>query len=79
VGFFCDAAIQRLSGEAGRTDDEVGTALPVVYNESAKPFVWTKAEVHQRRFKGRRISQLCFRVLARTEESDGRMLSGLRF
>jgi transposase len=28
------------------------------YNESAKPFVWTKAEVHQRRFKGRRISQL---------------------
>src|SRR5215469_16677877 len=24
------------------------------YNETAKPFVWTKAEVHQRRFKGRR-------------------------
>jgi transposase len=28
------------------------------YNETAKPFVWTKAEVHQRRFKDRRISQL---------------------
>ena len=28
------------------------------YNEKPKPFVWTKAEVHQRRFKDRRISQL---------------------
>jgi transposase len=28
------------------------------YNETAKPFVWTKAQVHQRRFKGRRISEL---------------------
>jgi transposase len=28
------------------------------YNETAKPFVWTKAHVHQRRFKGRRISEL---------------------
>jgi transposase len=28
------------------------------YNQNAKPFVWTKAEVHQRRFKDRRISQL---------------------
>jgi transposase len=28
------------------------------YNENAKPFVWTKTEVHQRRVKGRRISQL---------------------
>jgi transposase len=28
------------------------------YNEDAEPFVWTKAEVHQRPFKGRRISQL---------------------
>jgi transposase len=28
------------------------------YNQNAKPFVWTKAEVHQRRVKGRRISQL---------------------
>jgi len=28
------------------------------YNQNARPFVWTKAEVHQRRIKGRRISQL---------------------
>lgn len=28
------------------------------YNEKAEPFVWTKAKVHQRRVKGRRISEL---------------------
>lgn len=28
------------------------------YNKDATPFVWTKAQVHQRRFKNRRISQL---------------------
>ena len=28
------------------------------YNADATPFVWTKAVVHQRRYKGRRISQL---------------------
>jgi transposase len=28
------------------------------YNENAAPFIWTKAKVHQRRVKGRRISQL---------------------
>ena len=28
------------------------------YNQSATPFVWTKAKVHQRRLKGRRISEL---------------------
>jgi transposase len=28
------------------------------YNRHATPFVWTKAEVHQRRVKGRRISEL---------------------
>jgi transposase len=28
------------------------------YNENARPFVWTKAKVHQRRVKGRCISQL---------------------
>lgn len=28
------------------------------YNENAKPFVWTKTKVHQRRVKERRISQL---------------------
>jgi transposase len=33
-------------------------AFVEAYNQSAKPFVWTKAVVHQRRVKGRRISQL---------------------
>ena len=28
------------------------------YNANATPFVWTKTEVHQHRFKGRRISQM---------------------
>ena len=28
------------------------------YNHNAKPFVWTKAKVHHRRVKGRRISEL---------------------
>lgn len=28
------------------------------YNRTAKPFIWTKAEVYQRRVKGRRISEL---------------------
>ncbi len=28
------------------------------YNEKAEPFVWTKKKVRQRKFKGRRITQL---------------------
>jgi transposase len=28
------------------------------YNEKAQPFMWTKKKVHQKRFKGRRITQL---------------------
>src|SRR4029450_4698846 len=28
------------------------------YNDKADPFVWTKKKVRQRRFKGRRITQL---------------------
>ena len=28
------------------------------YNQHAEPFVWTKAQVHQRRVKGRRLSDL---------------------
>ena len=30
----------------------------IAYNKTAKPFVWTKTKVHQRRVKGRRISEL---------------------
>ena len=28
------------------------------YNEDAEPFAWTKSAVHQRRVKGRRISEI---------------------
>jgi hypothetical protein len=28
------------------------------YNVDTSPFVWTKSHVHQKRFKGRRVSQL---------------------
>lgn len=35
------------------------TSMPTnAYNERAEPFVWTKKKVRQRRFKGRRITQL---------------------
>jgi hypothetical protein len=33
------------------------------YNENPNSFAWTKTKVHQRRVKGRRISQLWFRGL----------------
>lgn len=33
-------------------------AFIAAYNETAKPFVWTKAKVHQRRVKNRRINEL---------------------
>ncbi len=33
-------------------------AFTRAYNENAEPFVWKKKKVHQRRFKGRRVTQL---------------------
>ncbi len=33
-------------------------AFIAAYNQTSTPFVWTKAKVHQRRVKGRRISEL---------------------
>ena len=36
--------------------------------------MWTKSKVHQRRVKGRRLSDLCFRVLA---DGPGRPPSSL--
>ena len=32
-------------------------AFIAAYNETAKPFAWTKKRVYQRRFKNRRITQ----------------------
>ncbi|MBV8108931.1 MAG: IS630 family transposase [Hyphomicrobiales bacterium] len=33
-------------------------AFIAAYNQTAEPFAWTKSQVHQRRVKGRRISEL---------------------
>ena len=38
-------------------------AFIAAYNQNAQPFAWRKKKVRQRRFKGRRITQLRFRVL----------------
>jgi hypothetical protein len=38
-------------------------AFIAAYNEKATPFAWTKKKVYRRRFKSRRITQVCFRVL----------------
>ncbi|MGC0393428.1 hypothetical protein [Bradyrhizobium sp. USDA 241] len=38
--------------------NEVGSSYRYPYNDRAEPFVWTKKKVRQRRFKGRRITQL---------------------
>ena len=52
---------QSLSG-ASFTDikqlQEHIDAFIAAYNEDAEPFAWKKKKVHQRRFKGRRITQL---------------------
>ena len=52
---------QSLSG-ASFTDikqlQEHIDAFIAAYNEDAEPFAWRKKKVHQRRFKGRRITQL---------------------
>jgi hypothetical protein len=44
-------------------------------NDKAEPFVCTKKKVRQRRFKGRRITQLRFRVLAPGRRADGPLVS----
>jgi hypothetical protein len=49
-------ALLHLCGTAHEHID----AFIEAYNEDAKPFVWTKAKVHQRRVKGRRISELLY-------------------
>jgi hypothetical protein len=49
----CTARPSSVKQLRGRID-----AFIESYNQIAKPFVWTKAKVHQRRFKDRHISQL---------------------
>jgi hypothetical protein len=42
------------------------------YNDKAEPFVWTKKNVRQRRFKGRRITR-GHHVLAWSEKKTGQL------
>jgi transposase len=52
---------QSLSGASFTAVNELQEHIDAfirAYNEKAEPFVWTKKKVHQRRFKGRRITQL---------------------
>ena len=52
---------QSLSGASFTTVQQLQEHIDAYigkYNEKAKPFVWTKKKVRQRRFKGRRITQL---------------------
>ena len=52
---------QSLSGASFTAVDQLQDhidAFVSAYNDKAEPFVWTKKKVRQRRFKGRRITQL---------------------
>jgi transposase len=52
---------QSLAGASFKSIDELQAHMDAYvanYNETAEPFVWTKSEVHQRRVKGRRLSDL---------------------
>jgi transposase len=52
---------QSLTGASFKSVDELKAHIDAYvadYNETAEPFVWTKSQVHQRRVKGRRLSDL---------------------
>jgi transposase len=52
---------QSLTGASFKSVEELKAHIDAYiadYNETAEPFVWTKSEVHQRRVKGRRLSDL---------------------
>jgi len=52
---------QSLTGASFKSVDELKAHIDAYiadYNETAEPFVWTKSKVHQRRVKGRRLSDL---------------------
>ena len=51
-------SIQALERAQGYILQDHIDAYVIAYNDRAEPFVWTKKKVRQRRFKGRRITQL---------------------
>jgi len=60
-GWFSILQGQSLSGASFISVEQLKEHIDAfieTYNETAEPFVWTKAKVHQRRVKGRRLSDL---------------------
>src|ERR1700693_3601151 len=60
-GWFSLLQGQSLNGASFTSVEQVKQHIDAFiknYNEDAEPFVWTKSKVHQRRVKGRRLSDL---------------------
>jgi transposase len=60
-GWFSILQGQSLTGASFTSVEQLREHIDAfieTYNEDAEPFVWTKAQVHQRRVKGRRLGDL---------------------
>jgi transposase len=60
-GWFSILQGQSLTGASFTSVEQLKEHIDAFiknYNEDAEPFVWTKSKVHQRRVKGRRLSDL---------------------
>ncbi len=60
-GWFSILQSQSLTGASFTSVEQVKQHIDAfikAYNKHAEPFVWTKSKVHQRRVKGRRLSDL---------------------
>ena len=60
-GWFSILQGQSLTGASFTSVEQLKEHIDAfieTYNEDAEPFVWTKSKVHQRRVKGRRLSDL---------------------
>ena len=60
-GWFSILQGQSLAGASFSSVEQLKQHIKAfieTYNETAEPFVWTKSKVHQRRVKGRRLSNL---------------------
>jgi transposase len=60
-GWFSILQGQSLTGASFTSVEQLRQHIDAFiesYNEDAEPFAWTKSKVHQRRVKGRRISEL---------------------
>ena len=60
-GWFSILQGQSLTGTSFTSVEQLKKHIDAFiesYNEDAEPFVWTKSKVHQRRVKGRRLSDL---------------------